>query len=135
MAFACENIEGKPGGAVTFQNVMDGIAAADFPAPTGRWFAIFCFFSESAQTIANCRVVVEDAKGELIAQQRVKDLTFTPKEPISRNVISFNGLSWPYPGGYVIRFMANQDDMLAYFPMWIQHVPAPAEAPEPQEGE
>lgn len=123
MAFACENVTSEPGGPVTIQNIMDGVAAADFPAPTGRWFAIFCFFSETAQTIPNCRVVVEDQRGELIAQQALKDMTFTPEAPIARNVVAFHGLSWPYPGGYLIKFIANRDDVLAYFPMWVQHVP------------
>jgi hypothetical protein len=99
MAFACENVTSEPGGPVTFQNVMDGVAAEDFPAPTGRWFAIFCFFSEGPQSITNCRVVIESAKGELLAQQALKDVTFSPENPISRNVVSFQGLSWPYPGG------------------------------------
>jgi len=129
MAFACENVSSAPGGAVTFQNVMDGVAAADFPAATGRWFAIFCFFSEGAQNVANCRVIIEDAKGEMIAQQGLKDMTFTPENPISRNVVRFHGLSWPYPGGYLVKFIANRDDVLAYFPMWVQHVPAAAEEP------
>lgn len=129
MAFACENVSSERGGPVTIQNIMDGIAADDFPAPTGRWFAIFCFFSEGPQTVANCRVVVEDQKGELIAQQALKDMTFTPENPIARNVVRFHGLSWPYPGGYLIKFLANRDDVLAYFPMWVQHAPAQAEAP------
>lgn len=133
MAFACENVTSEPGGPVTFQNIMDGIAAADFPAPTGRWFAIFCFFSEGAQSIANCRVVIEDAQGELIAQQGLKDLTFTPDNPISRNVVRFHGLSWPYPGGYIIKFMANREDVLAYFPMWVQHAPSSAQESAQQE--
>jgi hypothetical protein len=133
MAFACENVTSEPGGPVTFQNVMDGVAAEDFPAPTGRWFAIFCFFSEGPQSITNCRVVIESAKGELLAQQALKDVTFSPENPISRNVVSFQGLSWPYPGGYLIKFMGNRDDVIAYIPMWVQHVPASAKAPEAPE--
>jgi hypothetical protein len=122
MAFACENVTSDQG-AVTFQNILDGIAADDFPARSGRWFAVFCFFSQGPQTVTNCRVVIEDQKGEQIAAQALKDLTFTPENPISRNVVSFQGLSWPFPGGYLIKFVANRDDVLAYFPMWVQHAP------------
>jgi hypothetical protein len=129
MAFACEEVKREQGGPVSFQNIMDGIAAPDFPAPTGRWFAIFCFFSHVEQTIPNCRVVIADERGEIIAQQALKDLRFTPDNPISRNVVSFHGFAWPYPGGYFIKFIANRDDVLAFFPMWVHHAPA-QESPE-----
>jgi uncharacterized protein DUF6941 len=129
MAFACENVASEPGGPVSFQNIMDGIASAEFPAPTGRWFAIFCFISEVEQTITNCRVVVAPERGEAIAQTALKDLTFTADRQISRNVVAFQGLTWPYPGRYLIRFIANRDDVLASFPM--QVFPAPPQPDEP----
>ncbi len=125
MAFACEDVTSESGGPVTFKNVMDGIVASDFPAPTGRWFAIFCFFSVEAQHFANCRVVVEHENGESVAEKTLRDLDFTPHNPISRNVVSFQGLQWPYPGGYVVKCMADGDNILAYFPIWVQHAPAP----------
>lgn len=128
MAFACESISSDPGGPVSFRNVMDGIAATDFPAPTGRWFAIFCFFSQVEMTIPNCRVTIADQTGEVIAQQRLKDVAFTPENPISRNVVSFQGLHWPHPGGYLVTFMANRDDVLAYFPMWVHQAPQSEES-------
>jgi hypothetical protein len=128
MAFACEEVARESGGPVTFKNVMDGIMAADFPAPTGRWFAIFSFFSEGPQHIGNCRVVVEHEKGELIAQRAIRDLSFTPENPISRNIVSFQDLVWPYPGGYLVKFVADRDDVLAYFPVWVQHAPAEEES-------
>lgn len=131
MAFACEEVASESGGAVTFKNVMDGVVAEDFPAPTSRWFAIFCFFSVEQQRIANCRVLVEHQSGELVAQRSIRDLAFTPESPVSRNVVSFQGLSWPYPGGYLVKFVAQKDDVLAYFPLWVQHAPA---SPE-QQGE
>jgi hypothetical protein len=131
MAFACENVTSDPGGPVSFQNVMDGIAAPDFPATTGRWFAIFCFFSAVEQTVANCRVEVADDGGEVIAQTRLKDLNFTGASPTSRNVVAFQGLTWPYPGRYFIKFIANRDDVLAAFPMLVQLAPSPAEDEQP----
>jgi hypothetical protein len=126
MAFACEDVASEAGGPVTFRNVMDGVLAPDFPAPTGRWFAIFCFFTDEPQRISNCRVVIEHEKGELIAQKAIRDLTFTPENPISRNVVSFQGLAWPYPGGYLVKLVAQRDDVLAYFPLWVQHAPPSA---------
>jgi hypothetical protein len=123
MAFACENVTSDPGGPVSFQNIMDGITAVDFPATTGRWFAVFCFFSEVEKTVANCRVVIADESGEFIAQTALKDLTFTAESQISRNVVGFQGLAWPYPGRYLIKFIANRDDVLASFPMLVQHAP------------
>jgi hypothetical protein len=123
MAFACENVASEAGGPVSFQNIMDGIASAEFPAPTGRWFAIFCFISDIAQTIANCRVVVAPERGEAIAQTAVKDLVFTADSRISRNVVAFQGLTWPYPGRYLIQFIANRDDVLAWFPMQVFQAP------------
>lgn len=122
MAFACESVSAERGGPVSFQNVMDGIGASDFPAPTGRWVAIFCFFSQAKMTIRNCRVTIMDQSGEVIAQQALKDLTFTPENPISRNVVGFQGLNWPHPGGYLISFVANRDDVLAFFPLWVHLV-------------
>ena len=127
MAFACEDVESESGGPVTFKNVMDGLFASDFPAPSGRWLAIFCFFSEEPERVANCRVVVEHEDGESVAEKTIGDLTFTPQNPISRNVVSFHGLAWPYPGGYIVKFVANRDDVLAYFPMWVQHAPGSAQ--------
>lgn len=116
---------------MTFENVLDGLVASDFPAPTERWFAIFCFFSEEPRQISNCRVVIEYEKGELIAQRAVRDIAFTPAQPISRNVVQIQGLSWPYPGGYLVKFVANTDDVLAYFPFWVQYAP-PANEGKPQ---
>jgi|GEM_PF-2297806 len=127
MAFACENVSSDSGGPVTFQNVMDGIAAADFPAPTGRWFAIFCFFSQVEKTVKNCRVAIADQRGEVIAQTGLKDMRFTPESQIARNAVAFHGFAWPHPGLYFIKFIANRDDVLASFPMWVQHAPSPAE--------
>ncbi|MGH7707546.1 MAG: hypothetical protein ACREM8_00350 [Vulcanimicrobiaceae bacterium] len=129
MAFACESVGGESGGPVSFQNVMDGIGAADFPAVTGEWFAIFSFFSPVALTVANCRIVVADDKGEIIAQTGLKNLTFSAEGRLSRNVVRFQGLAWPYPGNYLIKFIANGDDVLAAFPMLVQHAPAPAGEP------
>ncbi len=132
MAFACEDVASESGGPVTFKNVMDGVMASDFPAPTGRWFAIFCFFSEASQHVANCRIVIEHERGEVIAQKALRDLDFTPERPISRNVVSFAGLMWPYPGGYLVKFMADGDDTLAYFPIWVQHAPTAGSEDEAQ---
>ncbi|MBV9438422.1 MAG: hypothetical protein JOZ24_00370, partial [Candidatus Eremiobacteraeota bacterium] len=36
---------------------------------------------------------------------------------------------WPYPGRYRVAFLANRDDELAFFPLWVQQAPA---MPEPQ---
>ncbi len=127
MAFACENVKREPGSPVSFENVMDGILAPDFPAPTGRWFAIFCFFSQVHTTFANCRVLVEDARGEPIAQTALKDMAFTADSQISRNIVGFQGLTWPYPGQYFIKFIADRDDVLASFPMLVQHQDAGGE--------
>ncbi len=132
MAFACENVTSEPGGPVSFQNIMDGIAAGDFPAPTGRWFAIFCFFSQIEKTIQNCRVVIADEGAEVIAQRALKDLTFTADSQSSRNVVAFQGLTWPYPGRYLIKFIANRDDVLASFPMLVQQAPSSAGEPPQQ---
>jgi hypothetical protein len=129
MAFACENVTSDPGTPFSFQNIMDGIAASEFPAPTGRWFAIFCFFSPVERTVANCRIIVADEDDEIIAQKALKDLTFSADGPTSRNVVAFQGLVWPHPGRYFVRFVANREDVLAYFPMLVQVAPLPAEEP------
>lgn len=124
MAFACENVAAEPGAPISFQNVLDGIEAPDFPAPTARWFAIFCFYSSQEGTIPNCRVVISHESGEAVAQTAVKDLRFTASSPISRNMVAFGGLAWPYPGWYYVKFIAERDSLLAVFPMWVQHAPA-----------
>ena len=131
MAFACENVSSEGGGPVSFQNVMDGIGAVDFPAPSGRWCAIFCFFSDVAGTAGNCRVMIEADGGDVIAQTAVKDIVFTRDNPVSRNVVRFQGLAWPYPGRYLVKFIARKDEVMAWFPMWVQHAPdTPAQSPE-----
>ncbi len=127
MAFACEETASEPGGPVTFKNVVDGIAAPDFPAVTGRWLAIFSLSSRDALTLGNCRVIVSDDEDTVIAQTQLKDLTFSAESPISRSVVAFQGLAWPHPGRYAVTLVANQNDVLASFPMFVQHVPAPPE--------
>lgn len=130
MAFACENVVRKPGSPVTFEHVLDGIAADDFPAPSGRWYAIFCFYSELEQTVSRCRVIITDDGGDPIAQSALRDMRFRPDDPVSRNVVRFDGLAWPHPGRYRVTFLANRDDVLAFFPLWVQHAP-----PMPQEAQ
>ncbi len=136
MAFACESVTGDQGGPVSFQNIMDGIGAPDFPALTGRWLAVFSFSIQADLTLQNCRVIVAHEDGEVIAQTRLKDLTFSPNSPVSRSVVAFQGVAWPHPGRYVITFIANRTDVLASFPMVVQHVPAPsdeaAQSPPPE---
>ena len=129
MAFACENVTNEAGGPVSFQNIMDGIGAPEFPATTGRWFAVFCFFGQVEQTITNCRVVVAHENGEIVAQTALKDMTFAQGRQISRNVIAFAGLAWPHPGLYFITFIANRADVLASFPMVVQQTAPQDEQP------
>lgn len=133
MAFACENIKNDPGAPVSFEHIMDGIGAVDFPAVTGRWLAIFCFWCQVESTLPNCRVIVSSGEGEVIAQTQLKDLTFTATRQVSRSVVAFQGLAWPLPGRYIIEFIANRDDVLASFPMQVEH--APPSAVEPDEPE
>jgi hypothetical protein len=121
MAFACESVSHEPESPISFNNIMDGIEAADFPAPTPRWFAVFCFFSPVASTLTNCRVVIEDARGEPIAQARLRDVRFTAESQISRTVVGFQGVVWPYPGRYFVKFITGTDSVLAFFPMMVQH--------------
>ena len=123
MAFACERATSDPGEPITFHHVLDGIEAEDFPAPTGRWFGVFCFYSPDpgAMEIGNCRVVIEHESGELVAQTKVKNLSFAPDHPISRNMVGFAGFAWPYPGLYRVNFVAERDTVLATFPMVVQH--------------
>jgi hypothetical protein len=129
MAFACESVTHEPNAPVSFQNIMEGVTAADFPAPTARWCAVFCFFSPVPLTMANCRVLIEHERGELIAQRQLRDLRFTAENDISRNVVSFQGIAWPYPGRYFVKFVGGQDTVLAFFPLVVQHVEIPADEP------
>ena len=131
MAFACESVAAEPGAPISFNNILDGVEAPDFPAPTGRWFAIFCFFTKEEGAITNCRVTVTHESGEMIAQTRVKDLIFTEVRPISRNIVNFQGLMWPYPGWYTVKFVAERERELASFPMLVQQgTPSPEEEAE-----
>ncbi|MBV8354274.1 MAG: hypothetical protein JO101_03070 [Candidatus Eremiobacteraeota bacterium] len=130
MAFACESVGADPKAPFSFENVVDGIGAPDFPAPTGRWFAVFCFFSDVTRTIENCRVVVQDPGGQIVGHLAVKDLRFTTDNPTSRNVVGMQGFAWPYPGRFLIKFVAGESDELALFPILVQHVPAADETEE-----
>jgi hypothetical protein len=131
MAFACENISAEPGNPISVHNILDGVEAPDFPAPTGRWLGIFCFFSKEEGAITNCRVSVTHEGGEVIAQTRVRDLVFDEQRPISRNVVNFEGLTWPYPGWYTIKFVAERERELAKFPILVQQgTPSPEEEAE-----
>ncbi|MBV8602484.1 MAG: hypothetical protein JO359_13050 [Candidatus Eremiobacteraeota bacterium] len=127
MAFACESASSEPGEPISFHHVLDGIEAAEFPAPTGRWFGVFCFYSPEEKAISNCRVVIEHESGEIVAQTKVKDLTFAADRPISRNMVGFAGFSWPYPGIYHVNFVAERSTVLATFPMVVQTAAQPEE--------
>lgn len=120
MAFACEKVSSEPGKPISFENMLDGIGAEDFPAPSSPWFAVFCFYNKDESSISNCRVLVEHETGEVIAQMAVKNLRFDKDRPISRNVVAFNHFTWPYPGWYQVKFVAERDDVLAIFPMVVQ---------------
>ena len=120
MAFACEKVSSEPGKPISFENMLDGIEAADFPAPSNPFFAVFCFYDNRESTISKCRVLVGHESGEIVAQISVKDLRFARDRPISRNVVRFQHLTWPYPGWYEVKFMANGDDVLAIFPLLVQ---------------
>jgi hypothetical protein len=133
MAFACEDVASEPGKPISFQHVLDGIEAADFPAPTGRWFAVFCFYNPFEREIDNCRVLISHESGELVAQMAVRALRFTENGPLSRNVVAFSGFTWPYPGWYHVDFVAGKDDVLATFPMLVQHAAASGEEELPEE--
>lgn len=123
MAFACESVVTEPNNPISFQHILDGIEANDFPAPTGRWFAVFCFYSPQEGEIDNCRVVISHESGEMVAQTTVKPLRFTENGPLSRNVVGFSGFAWPYPGWYRVEFLAGRDSVLATFPLLVQHAP------------
>lgn len=120
MAFACEKVSTEPGKPISFENILDGIEAAEFPAPSAPWFAVFCFYSQDDGAVSKCRVTIEHESGETIGQMAVKDLRFTKQRPISRNVVGFQHFTWPYPGWYRVKLMAERDDVLAVFPMLVQ---------------
>jgi hypothetical protein len=121
MAFACERVSAEPGTPTTFHNMLDGIEAPDFPAPTAQFVGVFAFYSSDPMTIKNCRVIVEHEGGEMVAQTKVRDLNFAQNTPISRNVVGFHGFAWPYPGWYRVKFVADKDTVLATFPLLVQH--------------
>ena len=123
MAFACERVETEPGKPTSFHNMLDGIEAAEFPAPTAQFVGVFAFYSTDAMSVKNCRVVIEHESGEMIAQTKVRDLSFGEQNPISRNVVGFHGFAWPYPGWYRVKFVADKDTVLAIFPLLVQHSP------------
>jgi hypothetical protein len=129
MAFACENVSSEPQAPVSFQNVMEGVTAPDFPAPTGRWLAVFCFFSPVPGTVSNCRVTIEHERGELIAQRQLRDLRFSAGSDVSRTVVAFQGVAWPYPGRYFVKLLAGTDSVLAFFPLTVEHAETPAAEP------
>ena len=133
MAFACESVASDPGKPISFNHVLDGIEAPDFPVMSGRWFAVFCFYSPEEMTIGNCRVIIEHESGEPVAQTKVKDVTFTPDQPLSRNMVGFQGFAWPYPGWYTVKFLAERDTLLAVFPMLVQHAQTGDDAEEEEE--
>ena len=82
------------------------------------------FFAYEFLTFRQTTVKLLSTRGEIIAQKTLKDMTFTPTHQIARNAVAFQGFAWPSPGHYLIKFVANRDDVLASFPMWVQHAPS-----------
>lgn len=119
MAFACENISTDPAGRISFQNVIDSLAANSFPATTGQFFAIFGFLSQLAGFLIKPSVEIADENGKTIVQGNLQDMAFTPGVPIARAILGFPGITWPYAGKYLVKFTAN-NVVQASFPIIVQ---------------
>ena len=129
MAFACEMISNDLAGRISFQTLMDGLAATTFPATTAQLFVVFSFLSQVPKIVVNCRIVIEGERGEVIAEAKVKDLAFTADTQVARNVVGFQGVTWPQPGRYIVKFYGNANDVLAYFPLLVQQAPGAPNVP------
>jgi len=103
---------------------MDGLGALTFPATTAQLFVVFSFISQLPKIMVNCRVAIERANGDVIAEAKHKDISFTPDTPISRNVIGFQGVTWPQSGQYVVKFYGN-NAVIASFPIAVQQITQP----------
>jgi hypothetical protein len=100
MAFACENISTDFAGRMSFQNVIDTLSAATFPAQTPGFFVVFGFASQTAGFLINPRMEIIGPDNAKLVEAKSQDLPFRPDVPIARAIFGFPGISWPIPGTY-----------------------------------
>ncbi len=129
MAFACENISTDPQGRMSFQNVIDGLTALNFPAATSSFCAVFGFIRSTPGFLMQCRVEVLPPVGDPIISQAIQDMAFRPDQGAQRAIVQMPGITWPTPGTYTVRF-TSRGETICQFPVRLdQATPRPQIAP------
>jgi hypothetical protein len=114
MAFACDNFSTDPFQRVTFHNVVEQLNSPVFPATTGLLFVVFGFQRSVPGFLMQCRVEIVPPQGDPIAMQALQDMAFRPDQMSQRAIVAFQGVTWPAPGDYTVRFTARGQTIASF---------------------
>ena len=116
-AFACENISTDPLGRTTFVTLVDQMAAASYPTTTPQLFIVFGFIGQLPGFLLKPRILIEDEQKSRVTEATLRDMPVTADAPLVRAIVGMQGLQWPHAGKYVVKFVANGENVLASFPL------------------
>lgn len=124
MAFACENFTTDPMGRISFNNIIDALTAATFPASTQSFFTVFGLSRKTPGFLLQCKVEVLPPTGTPLVAQVLQDLSFTSDKPGNRVVSGFPGITWPSPGEFTVKF-TSRNNAIASFPIRVLQAQLP----------
>jgi hypothetical protein len=107
MAFACENFSTDPLQRVTFHNIIEQLNSQVFPTATPFIYVVFGFQRTVPGFLVQCKVEVLPPQGDPIVAQALQDMAFRPDQMTQRAIMGFQGLVWPHPGEYTVRFSSR----------------------------
>jgi len=133
MAFACEGISTDTFQRVSFNAVIEDLAAPHFPTQTVQFFAIFGFEANIPHIFSRVKVIVEGPGGSKIGEQPLPDIAFTSDRYKARLICGFPGITWPAPGRYTIK-LTTGDRTFASFSVNVHQVIQLQPQPPPSPG-
>jgi hypothetical protein len=123
MAFACENFSTDPLQRVTFHNIIEQLNSPVFPTATPFIYVVFGFQRTVPGFLVQCKVEVLPPQGDPIVAQTLQDMAFRPDQMTQRAIMGFQGLVWPLPGEYTVRFSSRGQTIASFFVRAVQVQP------------
>jgi hypothetical protein len=120
MAFACENFSTDPLQRVTFHNIIEQLNSPVFPIATPFIYVVFGFQRTVPGFLVQCKLEVVPPEGDPIVAQSLQDMAFRPDQMTQRAIVGFQGLVWPNPGEYNVRFSSRGQTIASFYVRAVQ---------------
>jgi hypothetical protein len=114
MAFACEGISTDPFQRVSFNNVIDQLGSANFPAVTPQVFAVFGFEASIPQILSRVRLVIEAPDHSILVDSPMQDIALTNDRFKARAVNGLMGMQWNGPGRHIFKLMSGHRELASF---------------------